>query len=158
MTDNKIILICAAILLLAIGFFAGCKWAASSSQPRFIEIHEPTPIVSSSTAGQTAMENETLSLSPAAYNSTAGVITEIQSDSIIIQEFETFPKYADRNARRLTVLFTTETKTLINDSTISWTGLEGLKHLQAGKSVVIESLGNIKGKAEFQAKTIRLMN
>lgn len=87
--------------------------------------------------------------------STTGTITEIKSDRLIVRGKGT--NFADGMGRDLTLIFTARTTTSSKDQTSVWKGKEGLERLEKGMRILIGSQQNIRGKVEFEVKTINIL-
>jgi len=85
-------------------------------------------------------------LPPVIFN-TAGTITEIKTDGLIVQGLGS--NFTDQKPRELTLIFTDETITFELGQKVQYQGLEGLKHLKTGEEVNISSPENIRGKTQF---------
>jgi hypothetical protein len=85
-------------------------------------------------------------------SNTRGKITQVRIDSILVEGDGS--NFVDKERRTLTVKFTESTTTYDTVKRISYTRLEGLKHLVSGMNVSIEGAGNIRGKTEFFANIV----
>jgi len=92
---------------------------------------------------------------PAAIFSTTGIITEIQKDKIILRGDGY--NFADNLPRTIAALITDSTITISKNQTSRYLGEKGLKYLKAGMEILIGSQENIRGKVEFQVKTINIL-
>ena len=95
------------------------------------------------------------SIMPPAIFSTAGTIIEKKTDSLIIAGEGT--NFADNVSRNLTCIFTNETLTFGKNQLEYYQGKEGLKHLKEGTKILVDSDENIRGKIEFEVKTINIL-
>ena len=96
-------------------------------------------------------EVEIPELPPVIFN-TAGVITEIKTDRLIVQGSGS--NFTDQKARELTLIFTDETITFELGQKVQYQGFEGFKHLKTGESINISSPENIRGKNQFKVDYI----
>ena len=87
--------------------------------------------------------------------STTGTILEIGNDSIIIMGSGS--NFADRISRKLNCLFAEKTYTFFKGQTKYYQGLEGLNYLKQGMEIAVNGNGNIRGKTEFEVKTINVL-
>jgi len=92
-------------------------------------------------------EVEIPELPPVIFN-TAGVITEIKTDSLIVQGSGS--NFTDQKARELTLIFTDETIVFEFGQKAQYQGFEGFQHLKTGESINISSPENIRGKTQFK--------
>lgn len=99
-------------------------------------------------------EREILPLRQIVFN-TSGIILEVRKDSLIVQGSGT--NFTDREPRELTLIFTESTLTLRIGGGIKYQGLEGLKYLKSGMQILIEGNENIRGKTEFEARYIHIL-
>lgn len=86
---------------------------------------------------------------------TTGKILEVKNDRIIVKG-DGF-SFADEQPRDLTIIFIDSTLTLGKDQTQRYEGLSGLKYLKAGMEIIIDSDSNIRGKTEFDARTVKIL-
>jgi len=91
---------------------------------------------------------------PVVFN-TSGVILEIKSNRLIVQGSGS--NFADQKPRELTLIFTDSTLTMKLGSQIKYQGLEGLKYLKPGMTILIEGNENIRGKIEFDTRYIHIL-
>lgn len=166
MPERKIIyiliLVILAVLLVWVGYFLGVKKETSQK-----EAEKPEAVFSdkmqAGEVGEILVKEEeseivapfVSSTMPPAIFSTAGVITELKSDGIVVRGEGT--NFADGVPRTLTVIFTADTITFNKNQSFRWHGLAGLEQLQPDMEVLIEGAGNIRGKTEFEAKTINIL-
>ena len=94
-------------------------------------------------------------LMPSDIFSTAGVITEVKIDSLIIAGEGT--NFADGVSRDLTCIFTDETLTFEKGQLGRYQGKDGLNYLKKGMKILVGSDENIRGKVEFKIKTISVL-
>jgi hypothetical protein len=87
--------------------------------------------------------------------STAGTIIEKKTGSLIITGEGT--NFADGVSRNLTCIFTDETLTFEKNQLQYHQGKEGLKYLKEGMKILVDSDENIRGKVEFEVKTINVL-
>ena len=87
--------------------------------------------------------------------STAGTIIEKKTASLIITGEGT--NFADGAPRNLTCIFTEETLVFEKDQLQYHQGKEGLKYLEEGMKILVDSDENIRGKIEFEVKTINVL-
>lgn len=92
---------------------------------------------------------------PSVIFGTAGKIKEIKSDRLVVSG--TGDNFADNISRLLNVIFTDGTITFGKSQANRYVGKEGLIHLKAGMEILIDSAENIRGKSEFNAKTINVI-
>jgi len=92
---------------------------------------------------------------PISIFSTTGVIAEVKNDRVIVKG-DGF-NFADQKPRELTIIFTDFTLTFSKGQKIQYEGLAGLKYLKSGMEILIGSDENIRGKTEFNAKTINIL-
>jgi hypothetical protein len=92
---------------------------------------------------------------PPAIFSVSGTITKIESDRIILRGSGT--NFADGVPRSLTAVLTPDTLTFVTNQAFYWRGFSGLKQLQPGMKILIDSQENIRGKTEFEIKTINIL-
>jgi len=94
-------------------------------------------------------------LPPAIFN-TAGIITEIKNDRIVISGNGS--NFEDKNPREINIIFIDSTAVFIsNDQKTKYKGIEGLQNLKVGNEILIEGAENIRGKTEFVAGTINVL-
>lgn len=94
-------------------------------------------------------------LPPAIFN-TAGIITEIKNDRIVISGNGS--NFEDKNPREINIIFTDSTAVFIsNDQKTKYKGIEGLQNLKVGNEILIEGAENIRGKTEFIAGIINVL-
>lgn len=92
---------------------------------------------------------------PPSIFSTAGTIIEKKADSLIITGEGT--NFADGVSRNLTCIFTDETLTFGENQLEYYQGREGLKYLEEGMKILVDSDENIRGKIEFEVKTVNIL-
>ena len=110
-------------------------------------------MVKNPTTGQ--MEpKKTATMPPAIFNA-GGKITKLYANGLEINTAGY--SFADEKPRTIQVLYTDKTITTLADRSSKYKGLDGLKHLRVGQSVLVESDENIRGKLKFQAKYINLL-
>lgn len=92
---------------------------------------------------------------PPVITSTVGEIKEIKDDFLIIRGEGT--NFADGKPRELKTTFTAQTITFSQNFT-QYKGVEGLKILKVGRRILVEGEGNIRGKTEFNLKTVNILD
>lgn len=147
------VIILVAIILVIASYFAYKPEEISrppvSPPPSAIE-----EILKPGTVGEVSPEAEVIKLSPVIFNTT-GLIKEAQSDKLIVEGSGS--NFSDQESRELTVIFTPTTLTFLAGQKIKYQGLDGLKYLKAGMEILIEGEENIRGKTEFDARTINIL-
>ncbi|MBZ9569906.1 hypothetical protein KJA16_03300 [Patescibacteria group bacterium] len=101
-----------------------------------------------------AEEKEILPLPLVVFN-TSGTISEIKTDRLIVEGSGT--NFVDQKSRELTIIFTDSTITFDSGQKIQYQGLEGLKYLRERMRISIEGDENIRGKIEFEASIINIL-
>ena len=150
------------ILIVVFGSLLYTFW----QKIKFLEKEKITPIAQiieledfdAGTIGEISekeIKEKNLEPLPPAVFSTTGTIKEIKKDSLIVQGDGT--NFADQQARELTLIFTAETITFEPGQKVFYQGAEGLKYLKPGMEILVDSEENIRGKNEFQVKTINLI-
>ncbi|MDD5145467.1 MAG: hypothetical protein PHF44_01270 [Candidatus Pacebacteria bacterium] len=91
---------------------------------------------------------------PSIITSTSGKISEVNQDRIVLRSDGY--SFADGLPRNITAVFTADTITFNKNQSVHWTGNSGLKQLKPGMNILVEGSGNIRGKIEFEAKTINM--
>lgn len=89
---------------------------------------------------------------PPIVSDTKGKIISIGENTILVMG--SGENFADQKPRELTVKFTQATITFEKGQSVRYNGLEGLKHLEIGQTILISSSENIRGKTEFTASYI----
>lgn len=102
--------------------------------------------------GEVGGENTPLSL--VIFNTT-GTIQEVKGNYLIARGDGT--NFADKSPRTLKVIFTESTKTFKPGQKTYYQGLDGLGYLKPGMKISISGAENIRGKTEFQARTINVL-
>jgi len=92
---------------------------------------------------------------PSAIFSTTGVIFERNDNSLIVVGKGT--NFADGISRKLVCTFTDETLTFGKDQLKYYQGIEGLKYLKEGMEILVDSDENIRGKTEFEVKSVNIL-
>lgn len=92
---------------------------------------------------------------PSTIFNTIGTIKEGRSDSLIVEG--TGSNFADKTPRTLTLIFTNSTKTFEKNQLDSYLGKTGLAYLKPGTRILIDGYENIRGKTEFNVKTINIL-
>lgn len=166
MSKTKILYLSIALVLAASFFALGYFWEAGkeffqkgAKEPQATSLDE----MAAGEVGEVLVGEEETGLTaplvtatmPLAIFSTTGEVTEVKSDRIILLGEGT--NFADGVSRTITAIFTSETITFNKTQTFRWHGLAGLKQLQPGTEVLIEGVGNIRGKTEFEVKTINIL-
>lgn len=90
---------------------------------------------------------------PSEIFNTIGEIVTKGDNYIVIKSSNNF---ADQKEREVTCRFTSKTKVFNSDQSESYSGNDGLDHLSVGMKVLISSSENIRGKTEFNVKTINI--
>lgn len=113
-------------------------------------------VLKSGTVGETNVdEPQNNPLPPAIFN-TAGIITEIKNDRIVIAGNGS--NFKDEAPRELNVVFTDNTTVFVSrDQKVKYNGIEGLQNLKVGYEISIEGAENIRGKTEFIGGTINVL-
>ena len=91
---------------------------------------------------------------PIRITSASGRIVSIGENSLLVMGQGN--NFADGLARELTCVFTDKTITVSRDK-ILYKGLSGLGALQEGLEVLVGADENIRGKTEFEVKTIKVL-
>ena len=156
-----LVILILAVLLVYLGYFLGSreKEVSQSEKPEVLALQE----YKAGDVGEIMAKDEETgeesplvsSTMPPVIFSTTGTVLEIKSDRVIIRGDGT--NFADRVPRTLTVIFAADTLTFNKNQTFRWTGLAGLKQFQSGERVLIEGAGNIRGKTEFNVRTINIL-
>ena len=92
---------------------------------------------------------------PPAIFSTTGKIKAVKENGIIIRGDGY--NFADNVKRDLEVLFNEDTLVFLSNQMENHKGPEGLDYLSLGDEVLINSQKNIRGKIQFTAKTINVL-
>ena len=156
-------------LLIYGGYFLGTKREIIQPeiiQPEIIQPEKPEisvlqalQEVSAGHIGETGKEVPFVSPAfPLVIYRTSGIITEIKSDRIILKGDGT--NFADGKSRTIIAIvtnFTTVSMPCKEHQLITYTWARGGKYLQKGLRVLIDSQENIRGKTEFKAKTINIL-
>lgn len=101
-------------------------------------------------------ENGTSSANlPAVIFNVAGTIKEIKSDGVTVQGGGS--NFSDQKARELAVIFTASTIVFEPGQKVRYQGIDGLKYLKPGMKILIAGAENLRGKTEFEAKTINIL-
>lgn len=87
-------------------------------------------------------------------SSTVGKIVTIASDSLVVSGDGN--NFADNQPRQLKCFFTDQTITFSKTQS-RYVGREGVAILKVGQRILIEGDGNIRGKDEFEVKTINIL-
>jgi hypothetical protein len=93
---------------------------------------------------------------PAVITSTVGLITARQGNAIIIDGLGS--NFADGINRELRAMVTENTLVLADGGAKQYKGRDSLEILIEGRKVLIEGEGNIRGKTEFDIKTINILD
>ena len=83
-----------------------------------------------------------------------GTILEVKTGSILVEG--NGANFADKKPRTLILIFTNATKTFEKNQTKAYLGKTGLSYLEPGMKILIEGFENIRGKTEFNVKTINI--
>ena len=157
MQQKQIIFIIGVIIiagsLVYLGYFLGSR-EKQACQPEEQKVLTPEELGAGDVGetGDTPLITPTM---PPAIFSTAGIITEVKSDRLIIRGEGT--NFADNVPRIITAFFTDITITFNTNQSINWQGMDGLNQLQEGMRILIGSPENIRGKTEFRVKTINIL-
>lgn len=167
MPNQKIIYISAsvilALLLIWSGYFLGIKKERSQKETQLPEKTVVRDNMETGSVGEVMAKEEKTGqeaplvspLMPPTIFSTAGKVTKIESDRVVISSNGTH--FADGVPREVAAVFSTETFTFVSGQAFKWQGLAGLKQLQPGMEILVDSSENIRGKVEFKAKTINIL-
>jgi hypothetical protein len=160
MSKRKIIYI--SIALLGFGYLLGTEKEifqkkAEKPEETYSKNMEAGPIgevmVKEEETGQEApLVSPTM---PPVVFSVGGTVTKIESDRVIIRS--NGYHFADNVPRDVTAVLTADTATFVTGQAFRWKGFFGLKHLEVGMEIIVESQENIRGKTEFKAKTINIL-
>jgi len=100
-------------------------------------------------------ESQNDPLPPVIFN-TSGIIAEIKSDRIIVAGNGS--NFKDKAPREISVVFTNNTAVFVfRDQKIKYMGAEGLQNLKIGNKILMGGEENIRGKTEFIARTINVL-
>lgn len=157
--QRKIILIVVLSIIIVIGglsLYAFWLQQSAEKQPQTIKPQESgigeVMVKNEKTGQESSLISPTM---PPDIFSTAGIINEIKSDRLIVRGEGT--NFADNVSRNLIVIFSDQTLTFNKSQTFRWTGQQGLKQLQTGTQILIGSVENIRGKVEFIASTVNVL-
>lgn len=145
------------ILVLSTALFFCSKKTCQTQTPEEAVITEEEALKQAQAGGtgelteEQMKEQEILPPTPVISN-TKGKITQVRLDTILVEGDGS--NFVDKQPRTLTVKFTESTITYDSAKRISYTGLEGLKHLKFNMNVSVEGVENIRGKTEFFANAI----
>ncbi len=93
---------------------------------------------------------------PSVISSAFGVITDVKNDRVIV--LGDGYNFSDKEPRELNVLFSDDTIVFMSgDQKIKYQGAGGLQNLKAGDRILIEAAENIRGKTEFVAGIINVL-
>ncbi len=106
--------------------------------------------------GNTDTASQNFQIPPVIFNA-SGIISEIKSDRLIARGDGS--NFADGGARDLSAFFTVQTTVFIksDQEIIKYVGFEGLKYLKVGDNILMEGEENLRGKTQFVAKTINIL-
>ena len=93
---------------------------------------------------------------PSVIFDTIGNILEVKDNYLIVKGVGS--NFADETPRDLKVIFTEYTVTFTKNQLSQYKGKEGLSYLKPGIKIAIEAVENIRGKTEFSANTINIIN
>lgn len=150
------------ILLVGTAYFVGTRKNLFLQRTASLEVTF-SPSMEAGTVGEVMVKEETTEKEaplvsptmPPAIFGTAGIVRKIESDCVIVQSNGTH--FADGVARDVTAVFTSETSTFVSGQAFKWQGFFGLEQLEPGMKILIESQENIRGKTEFEVKTINIL-
>lgn len=164
--NQKIVLtvILVTIHIVVITFLISCflcpnKRKSSQSNQVLIkqeEIPEPYKAGGEGELTEEEIKNQNILPPLSVISNTSGKIIQVRLTSILVKGDGS--NFVDQQPRDLTVNFTDSTITSNNTKNTSYSGLEGLKYLQAGMDIVIQGAENIRGKTEFYASIINIIN
>ncbi len=86
---------------------------------------------------------------------TTGIIQEVKTDRLIIMGDG--QNFVDRTPRVLTIIFNQRTIVQKFGGANQQIGFKGLEQLKTGMTILIQGLGNIRGKTEFEADIINIL-
>jgi len=92
---------------------------------------------------------------PSVVFNTSGTIMEIKENGITVNGNGS--NFYDGKARKLTVTFASDTTVSLLGQKEKYQGTDGLKLLKAGSKILVSGKENIRGKEEFEAKTVNIM-
>ena len=152
-----LVLINIAIVVFWINFWLGLKKMTPKieEKPKTEEIAEPYKPGEVGEIPEEKIKEEEIPSLPQIIFNTTGVISQIKSDRVIVQGSGS--NFVDRKQRELTIIFTDSTITFEKGQKMEYQGLDGLSHLQEGMEILIEGEENIRGKIEFQVRTINIL-
>lgn len=108
------------------------------------------------TIGEIENDDSQKNLLPPAVFNTAGVVVAIKNDRLIVAGNGS--NFNDKIPRELNVVFIGDTIVFISsDQKVKYRGVDGLRNMAVGKEILIEGAENIRGKTEFAAGTINVL-
>lgn len=158
------------IILIYVCYSFSSEYKKASQLVKELSKPTPTPVAETPEAmeagevGEVVVKDEQTGeekpkvdiFTPAVIFDTLGNILEVREDYLIVRGSGS--NFADRTSRDLKVIFTEYTVTFTKKQLSKYTGKEGLLYLKPGMKIAIESTENIRGKAEFPANTINIVD
>ena len=166
LTETQLNILTAALVLINIGIVIfWISFFIRLPKPALPQIEEKPPLVEEipkklkpgeigEITEEEIEEKGILPLRQIVFN-TSAIISEVKEDRLIVQGSGT--NFADREPRELTLIFTESTLTMKIAKEIKYQGFDGLKYLKPGMSILIEGAENIRGKTEFEARYIHIL-
>lgn len=168
MMKKPYFLIILIVILLGVGFFF-FVFKIQELAKKEIKTETPAPAIitpqdlGAGSVGEITVKDEktgkdiplVTAILPPVIFSTAGTIIEVKSDGLVIQGGGS--NFADGTPRTINIIFTDSSKTFEKNYLKNYLGKAGLKFLKPGMEILIDSQDNIRGKTEFQAKTINIL-
>ncbi len=156
--NKKIILIPVILVILALiflGYYLGRRGKESSpNQPKETEAafsRELEP-------GNVGEESQAPASFPSVILDISGTVSKIESDRVILKG--TGANFADGKPRELAVVMTSSSVVVMPSEeykTISYLGKKGLEYLKVGMEAAVHSEENLRGKTEFKASKITVL-
>lgn len=158
------------IVLVSVCYSLSSEYKKASQLVKELSKPTPTPVAKTSEEmgageiGEVVVKDEKTgeekplidTFTPPVIFDTLGDILEVKEDYLVVKG--SGANFADKAQRDLKVIFTGYTTTFTKNQLSQYKGKEGLLHLAPGMKISIESDENIRGKTEFRANTINIIN
>lgn len=158
------------IILIYVCYSLSAEYKKASQLVKELSKPTPTPVAETPEAmeagevGEVLVKDEKTGedkplidvFTPAVIFDTLGDILEVRENYLVVKG--SGANFADRTPRDLKVIFTEYTVTFTKNQLSQYKGKEGLLHLKPGMKIAIEATENIRGKTEFPANTINIIN